>query len=83
MRRSPIEILIDRATGFEPGGSAPRVEYVRLYCPRCRKEKRARRLPCDPPANLGVEPTVELPCPDCWTAADADTPAFQRMGEHV
>lgn len=61
MRRlSPIEMMIDQATGYKPG-SAPKRSTVVLRCPHCKRTKGALIDPTDPPGTA----TVEAMCDQC------------------
>lgn len=57
--RSPIEMMIDKACGFDPSGPAP--ERVTLRCPQCRRTLRVLRDDTDP-ENAS---TVEVICDKC------------------
>lgn len=66
--RSPIEMLVDRACGFDP--YAPR-DDVLLRCPKCGREKSAARDSTDPPGTS----LVVLQCPEC-VQGDFDVPGY-------
>ncbi len=54
--RSPLEKLIDKATGFNPS------QYLKLVCPTCKQERITKKFPFEP-SNAAV---LELNCPVCW-----------------
>lgn len=59
MRRlSPIEMMIDKATGYKPGSAAPAKPMVTLRCPRCKRTMRVAKDDTDPPNTF----FVEAPC---------------------
>lgn len=65
MRRlSPIEMMVDKATGFKSG--APPPGWVTLRCPKCRRTKRVASVKSDPKNTA----TVEAPCNKCDTGGD-------------
>ena len=70
MARSPIEMMVDKACGFDP--SAPRKPRVMLYCPKCKRRQSAALDPTDPPGTA----TVIVQCPKC-NGGDFDTPKYQ------
>lgn len=60
MARSPIEIMIDEATGYKPM-SNPWRALILLRCPLCSREKGAPLDPTDPPGTA----VVLAPCDKC------------------
>lgn len=52
MARSPIEMMIDQATGNDPSKAPPRVT---LHCPKCRRTKRVLKDETDPEGTAKVE----------------------------
>jgi predicted RNA-binding Zn-ribbon protein involved in translation (DUF1610 family) len=50
---SPIERMIDQATGFRPEN------YIKLICPNCKREQLVARNPIDP----ATATEVHFPCP--------------------
>jgi hypothetical protein len=80
-RPSPIEMAIDRATGFKPTARpapAPR-RIVTLRCPCCQQSKGVVRLPHDPPGTA----VVEYPCPKCLTQGEAEVVYFDAAGRQL
>lgn len=59
MARSPIEIMIDEATGSTGGN--PRPAPILLRCQMCKRTKKAPVDPTDPPGTA----VVEAPCDKC------------------
>lgn len=55
--RSPIERMIDEATGFDPSTLPP---MVTLACPVCERRKRVKAIDGET-----ADDTVTLTCPDC------------------
>ena len=70
MMRTPIEIMIDQATGHDPSNPGKRL-YVTLHCPKCGRKQSTKRDPSDPPLTA----TVRIQCPKC-VGGDFDTPAY-------
>lgn len=64
--RSPIEIMVDRACGFD-ADTAQAVERIELRCPTCAQTRRVAREPQDPDGAR----VVEITCPKC--IGDAET----------
>lgn len=61
-RRNPIESLVDHACGISPCVAPVKpLGLVLLRCPKCKREKRARKEQSDPPDTA----VVELCCPEC------------------
>jgi hypothetical protein len=50
--RSPIEMLIDKACGFDRENYKP--DFITLRCPQCKREKRAPRDASDLPGTAIV-----------------------------
>lgn len=77
--RSPIEMMIDRATGSDPSKVKPR-QMVTLRCPDCRTEKSVRRDRTDPPGAV----IVESPCDKCSNSGDRpETLYFDAAGRQL
>lgn len=74
--RSPIDIMIDEATGYAPGPSR-KSRRVLLRCPGCGAEKPAGRHPSDP-ADAAV---VVASCPVCGDPTDIKY--LDKSGEEV
>lgn len=56
MRRlSPIEMMIDQATGYKPGSSPIQRSVITLRCPHCKRTKGAPLDKTDPPGTSVVE----------------------------
>lgn len=73
MARSPIEIMIDQATGYDPSApKPPRKPMVMLRCPKCGRKQKSAMEPDDPPGTA----TVVIQCPKC-NAGDFDTPSYE------
>ena len=72
MVRSPIEIMIDQATGYDPAKAKPRKPMVLLYCPKCKRRQKSPLEPDDPPGTA----TVIIQCPKC-IGGDFDLPKYQ------
>jgi hypothetical protein len=53
-RLSPIEMMIDEATGFKPSGN-PKPLPITLRCPLCKRTKSAPIDPTDPSGTAVVE----------------------------
>lgn len=54
---SPIERMIDAATGYTPG-AIPKI-YIRITCPICKNSKLVQRDDIDPPTAT----EAIFPCP--------------------
>jgi len=65
MRRSPIEMMVDQACGFD-ASKMPDVEYVTLKCTHCGRTKRAPKDETDPQGTA----RVEVACPECTGSGD-------------
>ena len=57
----PIQMMVDRACGFDRDAWDRNRDLVTLRCPGCGKEKIVDRAKGDPPGA-----SVELKCPACW-----------------
>ena len=74
MARSPIEMKVDQACGFDPASVPP---PIKLECPHCKAEKMARRLEHDPP-NTWI---VCSACPKCIKEGDQpDVTYYDKLG---
>lgn len=62
-RLSPIEMMIDRATGYDPSRPLrqPSRPMVTLRCPSCQRKRRVARERTDPKRAF----YVEIPCDKC------------------
>ena len=58
---SPIERMIDAATGYRPDGKPP-PEFVTLRCPECKRTMRVKKDRTDPPGTAVVEAVCDK-CP--------------------
>lgn len=67
-RISPIEMMIDRACGFDGSRPAP---GVILVCPACRRQKRVAKDATDPEGTA----EVHVRCPSC-NSGDFDMPLY-------
>lgn len=65
MARSPIEMMIDKACGFDLA-SAPKIERIMLKCPHCGRTSSAPKDETDPQGTA----RVEVSCPDCTKEGD-------------
>ena len=75
--RSPIEMMVDRACGFDPNATAaPRVT---LRCPSCKREKDALLDPTDPPGTA----VVLVQCPECHRGDKVEINYFDKSGKQV
>lgn len=59
-RLSPIEMMVDQATGFKPSAKLSR-PMVTLRCPLCKRTKQVDQHYTDPSGTA----VVEAPCHDC------------------
>jgi predicted RNA-binding Zn-ribbon protein involved in translation (DUF1610 family) len=64
---SPIEMMIDRATGYDPSAPPPK-HLVRLECPDCRSSKLVSRHRTDPKKATAVI----CRCPKCGPAGEVE-----------
>jgi len=69
--RSPIEIMIDQATGHDPK-SKP--DLITLRCPECGREKKAARHDSDPPGTV----VVVAHCDQCSGEDNGVYPTYFR-----
>lgn len=60
MTRSPIEMLVDQACGFDPA-TAPKLPQITLRCPECNRTKEVRKDSTD----LKNAAVVEIQCDKC------------------
>lgn len=61
MSRNPIQMMVDKACGFDRDAWERSRDLIKLYCPICKKEKMVDRVKTDPPGTV-----FKLKCPDCW-----------------
>lgn len=59
MTISPIEMMVDKATGASSGTQQP--SLITLTCPKCSRSRRVRPIGIDP---ISAE-SMEYPCLDC------------------
>lgn len=79
MSRSPIEMMIDRACGYDPTND-PKRDFVTLRCPMCKRTKKVDRDKLDPPNTT----TVEVPCDRCDRGGlKAEINYFNAAGQHI
>jgi hypothetical protein len=80
MARSPIEMMIDKACGYDPSKRpSPRPPAVILRCPSCAKEKGTWKHKSDPVGTA----VVQSRCPECC-GGDFDTPIyFDHAGKEI
>lgn len=80
MRRSPIEMMVDRACGFDPDAPSARQDFVILRCPECKKQRSVDREKSDPPGTV----VVETSCLDCHKSGDFENvDYFNVKGEQI
>ena len=60
MAHSPLDILIDQATGYDPT-KHKLPEMITLYCPKCKRRQNAPKHDTDPDGTA----TVRVKCPKC------------------
>lgn len=78
-RLSPIEMMIDQATGFKPSNH-PRKEMVTLRCRSCKRTRRVAKHETDPPNTYWVE----APCDKCDRGRDKpETMYFDASGQQI
>lgn len=78
-RLSPIEMMVDQATGHKPLVGMPR-GWVNLRCPKCKRVIRAASDRTDPPNTI----TVEAPCPKCDNPGDRpETMYFDLQDQQI
>lgn len=79
MGRSPIEMMIDQATGFKPGGP-PQYPTITLRCPGCKRTMQVRKERHD----LKNAATVEIQCDKCDTGgAFPETFYYDAQGRQL
>lgn len=78
MIRSPIEMMVDKACGFDPSKVEPR-DLVTLRCPTCKKEKPVDRDKSDPPGTA----IVAVDCPDCNEGDFEDVHYYRADGTEI
>ena len=62
--RSPIEMMIDKACGFDPSNPPKPKEYpIDLHCPKCKETLKVDRDESDPEGTA----KIETDCPKCAT----------------
>ncbi len=77
---SPIERMIDAATGFKPGISKITRLRVTLRCPKCDRTKDVRRHKTDPKDAV----VVEAPCDRCDDGGGfPETMYFDAAGNQI
>lgn len=64
-RLTPIEMMVDRACGFDRSAVVER-PMVTLRCPRCQRKKRVEKDKTDPKRTA----YVEVPCDKCDRGGD-------------
>ena len=71
---TPIERMIDKATGHDPSMPTVRpVTTIKLECPQCHKTMDdGSRDPSDPPEAV----LYVLPCPDCSVGSRVEEGTF-------
>lgn len=72
-RLSPIEMMVDKATGFDRANQ----NLVTLRCPTCKKEKLVTRDDSWHP----LAAVVEYPCPSC--PAEGDVRYLDSNGKQI
>ena len=75
--RSPIEMMVDKACGFDP--NAPQPPRVTLRCPKCKKEKDAAMDQTDPPGTA----VVLTQCPECVGGDFSTVDYFDKDGKEA
>lgn len=60
--RSPIEMMVDKACGFDASNPPPSEPEILLTCPKCGKEKMTPKLKTDPVWAV----RCTLLCRSCW-----------------
>ena len=69
MAWSPLDMMIDKACGFDPSAPRPPRDTVTLRCPVCKSEKIVDRHKTDPQGTA----VVESACLACLHSGDFDT----------
>ncbi len=73
MARSPIEMMVDQACGFDQSVQRPAPKpRVMLRCPKCGRKQKAALDDMDPPGTA----TVIIQCPKCC-GGDFDSPLYE------
>lgn len=67
---SPIEMMVDRACGFDREAAEKR-PTVTLRCPKCQRTRAADQDATDPPGTA----VVQAQCPEC-VGGDFDEPLY-------
>ena len=76
---SPIERMIDAATGYQPG-TMRALPMVTLRCPHCKRKKRVRKERTDPKRTA----YVEAACDKCDRGGDkAETMFFDALNRQI
>lgn len=81
MARHPLEMMIDRACGLEPGWEEKLTarDLVTLRCPVCKQEKQVDRLDHDLPGTA----IVEANCPSCPVGGFEEVNYFRADGTQI
>lgn len=62
--RSPIEMMVDKACGFDPSNPPqPRELPIELHCPKCKEVLKVDADETDPEGTA----KIETACPKCQT----------------
>ncbi len=78
-RLSPIEMMIDRVTGYAPG-AVPDRKFVKLECPQCGKRRSVPKDKTGPPNTA----RVVLECNECaGDEADRIIAYFDEEGRQI
>lgn len=75
---SPIELMIDRACGFDRATQPPR-DLVSLHCPDCGKTIRVDRDIADPPSTA----KIEIACNKCSQDPERAVKWFNAKGQQI
>lgn len=67
-RRSPIDRMIDAATGHNPNAPKPVPTTIEMRCPNCKRVAEAERGPWMP---AGAD-WIKIQCPDCTMTKTPD-----------
>lgn len=78
MARSPLEMMIDQATGYDPSKVKPR-DLVTISCPQCKQAKRVERHFTDPPGTA----EVRSHCPKCNPGDHELVDYFDAKGRQI
>lgn len=76
--RSPIEMMVDRACGFDRAAAEKR-PTVTLRCPTCQQTKAADLDATDPPGTA----VVQVTCPKCNAGDFAEVIYFDASGKQL